>query len=83
MKTEYKYIAFVDCRVGMPTRTGVWICKNLSSGFPIGEVKWNGGWRQYCFYPGPNTLYSAGCLKDVQDFIAQAMEARRVGREGR
>ena len=40
-------------------------------------MRWYGAWRQYCFFPYPETVFSAGCLKDVQEFIEALMAERR------
>lgn len=35
----------------------------------LGVIKWLGSWRQYCFFPETNTLYSNECLKDIKEFL--------------
>ena len=35
----------------------------------IGWIEWYGPWRQFCLCAEANTVWSAGCLQDVQDFI--------------
>ena len=39
------------------------------SGRYLGLIKWSGGWRQFAFFPEGATIWSAGCLKDVQTFL--------------
>jgi len=46
-------------------------------GFPLGEIKWYGSWRQYSFYPNGDTIWNTDCLKDIQDFIQQLMDERK------
>ena len=67
MKTEYKYIHFVKI-VDKP-KTSVWSCRNNATRGVLGEVRWYPGWRQYCYFPTTQAVYSAGCLADIQDFI--------------
>ena len=43
----------------------------------LGDVRWNGAWRKYCFYPAPDTLWDTSCLRCVSDFIDELMEARK------
>lgn len=75
MKTKFKYIHFV--KVECLTRTtGVWLCLNTKSDVVLGQVKWYSGWRRYCFYPAPETVYSSGCLVDITNFIDAQMAAR-------
>jgi len=42
---------------------------NCHSGNCIGVLKWYGPWRQFCFYPGDDTVWSADCLEDIQDAL--------------
>ena len=42
---------------------------NRKSGEIIGWVRWYGPWRQQVLFPEPDTVWSAGCLRDVCDFI--------------
>jgi hypothetical protein len=79
MKTEYTYIVFRQ----LPFRgkTLKWSCYNKGSGVLLGQVSWYPSWRQYCFFPTPGmqgTVFSSGCLHDVQDFIVQCEEARKT-----
>ena len=75
MKERYQYIQFGQMPSG-GRKTSIWFCHNNSSGEKIGVVKWYGPWRQYCFFAKVASVYSAGCLKDIQDFIAQLMKQR-------
>ena len=78
MSTRYKYIVFVDVPA-MHLKTFIWSCRNAGSDTEIGRVQWYARWRQYCFFPSDDCVFSAGCLADIQDFIKQAMEDRRRG----
>ncbi len=75
MKTKYEFIHFVD--ITDKTKTSVWNCINNKSGDILGVIKWSTGWRQYCYFPVPYTLYSRECLDDVADFILQLMNERK------
>lgn len=57
--------------------TQVYAVRNIKSQLIIGWIKWNGAWRQYCFYPESETLYSEGCLTDICNLIIQLMNERR------
>jgi hypothetical protein len=74
MKTEYQYISFIK----QPTtgKTQRWSCQNRGSGVELGQVKWYGAWRQYCYFPTLVAIYSAGCLIDIKDFITQLKSSR-------
>jgi hypothetical protein len=42
---------------------------NKASGDLLGYIRWYSPWRQYCFFPHSDTVYSAGCLNDINNFI--------------
>lgn len=69
MKTEYQYIKFA--KIADKPKTSVFGCYNTHHGEQLGVVKWYPSWRQYCYFPIVQAVYSAGCLKDIQDFISQ------------
>ncbi len=76
MITEFEYIKFRELpNPGKSTQ--VFDCLNKKSGTVIGMVLWYGAWRQYCFFPADQTVFSAGCLADTQKFIRQLMEERK------
>lgn len=37
----------------------------------LGEISWYGSWRQYVFVPDSNTIWSAGCLDEVQRYVTK------------
>jgi len=45
---------------------GVWSKNNANR---LGIIKWYGPWRQYVFFPEKDTLFSVGCLDDIQFHI--------------
>ena len=42
----------------------------------LGTIRWYGAWRQYAFYPVPDTLFNAGCLSDIEAHIRELMDVR-------
>ena len=69
MKTQYQYIYFT--KVEDKPKTSVWYCVGQNNNDLLGIVKWYRPWRQYCFFPEPNTVFNVGCHKDIDDFIGQ------------
>lgn len=67
LRTEYQYIRMV--KIADKPKTTVWEVRNKTGEYPIGIIKWQPGWRQYCFFPNDAIVFSVGCLKDVCDFI--------------
>jgi hypothetical protein len=39
-----------------------------TEGLHLGYIKFRPQWRKFSFYPDPNTLYEADCLKDIASF---------------
>jgi hypothetical protein len=71
----YQYVALRYAGDSPSGKTQVWRVETRH-GDPLGTVRWFGRWRQYTFQPSPATIYSAGCLTDIADFI-QALQAER------
>lgn len=58
-------------------KTDVYDIINSNSGGRLGQVRWYSEWRRYCFFPDSDTVFSKGCLEDVNTFINQLMEDRK------
>jgi hypothetical protein len=69
MKTEYEYLKMVT--VPAPGKTSKWSVCNRRSGSELGEIKWYPAWRQYCYFPTVQAVYSQGCMDDISDFLKQ------------
>ncbi len=79
IKTRFKYIHFV--KIDEKPKTTVWSCQNNSGDYSIGLIKWEPGWRQYCFFPEPGMLFSKGCMQDICEFITSLnQEENRAGK---
>jgi len=68
----YTYIEIIEQESSGKTKR--FQIRNRKSGKVIGEIKWYSHWRQYCFFPLGGTVFSAGCMKDIQGFISRAMD---------
>ena len=75
------YIEFHEDPKAPQRRTSTWTIRAKSDGTRLGRVMFYPNWRQYIFEPGTATLWSVGCLRDVEIFLASVNEARRVQRE--
>ena len=53
--------------VSHKTLTNKWEVVTKQGGH-LGYVKWYSGWRRYCFFPSPGTLYEQDCLRDIAEF---------------
>lgn len=71
-----EYLRFVQ--TGDTGKTKTWDIVSIHHGNVLGRVRWYGGWRQYVFYPEPQTLWNDGCLETVRRFLREQMAARRL-----
>ena len=62
-------------------KTSVYLVRSKSDRSVLGRIYWWFAWRQYVFAPSPSTLWSNGCLDEVQTFIKGLMEERRKGKK--
>lgn len=67
-----KYIEFQEKAPNKKTRR--WWVVNYRTQVIVGEVKWHGAWRKYCFFPEPNTLYDWDCLEMIGKFMENSTE---------
>lgn len=74
-----KYIDF-ELVYQLP-KTARFAVRNIKSQSIVGYVKWYNGWRQYCFFPEPDCIFSSECLNDIINFI-QNEEEKRIRRRG-
>jgi len=74
-----KYMEFD--KIGDTGKTEIWNVISKSSEFILGQIKWYGPWRQYCFYPSPHCVFNNGCMSDIQAFI-KVLQDKRRGRNG-
>jgi len=77
VKTKYKYIEMQKMKtIDKKRKTDIYIIKNIKSQSGIGKIKWNPGWRQYCFFPNNETVFSQGCLDDINNFLEQLKQEK-------
>lgn len=64
MATEY--IRFVE-QLFQPTnrKTKIYEVRSITTDVVLGEIKWFGRWRQFCFYPRENTIFNRDCLQKI------------------
>lgn len=66
---ETKYLSFI-VKEHKP-KTKVVAVVNKTHKDEIGVIRWYSGWRQYCFFPHPNTIWNTACLDDVNNMITE------------
>jgi hypothetical protein len=76
---EYEHFRVEPCPQLLGRKTVDYRVVNKSSGAPIGMINWYGPWRQYTFFPLGSTVWSAGCLAGIQDFLNRLAAERKGG----
>ena len=74
MKLDYKYITMIK-KEDKP-KTSVFDVYTKSGDTVLGEIKWFPRWRQYCFFPEDDCVFSKGCMADINDFMDEQMKIR-------
>jgi len=69
---EYQYIIIDEYGRSPSGKTGRYEVRNKHSGDLLALISWYGPWRQYVCYPQADTIYSAGCLRDIADSLDTA-----------
>ena len=78
MKTRYEDLHFRP--IEQKAKTDVWQCGSNKGDFTLGIVKWHPAWRQYCFFPNAETVFSSGCLADVNNFMDELNKLHKAKR---
>lgn len=76
-RLDSEYLYFVEIPSPARRKTAVFDVRSRRSGSVLGQIKWYGSWRQYTFWPSPNTVWNRGCLQDINRYIQVQMDARR------
>lgn len=71
---EYFNVVLIDRK----TKTQVYELVSRH-GESLGIIKWFGRWRQYCFFPEEETVFSKGCLQDIQTVLNNRNQEHRIG----
>lgn len=64
-------------------RTGRYNVLAKDGGTLLGEVKWYGPWRCYCFFAGQGTLFEKTCLRDIAQFCDEQTREQKVAARAR
>ncbi len=90
MKTKYEHIHFDFAPENFRKAPGgdvrklktliYWCVSNRGNDY-LGTVKWFGRWRQYCFFPAEEAVFSVGCMNDIIDFIKQLESLRNEAKK--
>ncbi len=73
---RYRYIRMEE--MYKKGKTSVYGVYSNSSGTYLGTIEWYNHWRQYCFMPTIDTVFSVDCMEDINSFIRGLKEALDV-----
>lgn len=76
MTGDYRYFQVEDCPPVPGRKTLIYKIISKTSGESLGTIEWYGPWRQFCVFPRNSTVWSAGCLTDLQDFFKRLAAER-------
>ncbi len=43
----------------------------------LGQIRWFGRWRKYCFFPNTGTIYEETCLREIAEFCVTVTKEHR------
>lgn len=70
------YIKFIDLGIPDGLKTRRYRVQG-ANGFSIGQVRFNGAWRKFCFFPDADTVFDSNCLNEIAGFCQQQNDIRR------
>jgi hypothetical protein len=73
---SYVHFELVD-NLDSEAKTAVWVVLSIH-GDQLGLIRWYGRWRGYTLWPAAHTVFSPGCLDDINAFIRRQIGARRA-----
>ena len=79
--SDSKWIEFENRMVEYGRKTSIWFVRAKEYGDKLGEVKWFGRWRKYCFFSEPHSVFEQDCLRDIADFIGAKTKEHRNERK--
>jgi len=69
---ETEHLGFSE--VGFTGKTYIISVINIHDGVCVGQIKWFGRWRKYCFFPNKDTVFDSKCLSDISGFMDRLMQ---------
>lgn len=76
MATKESYLFFCFIRLSPSGKTKIIGVYTKDKQTTLGKIKWQPGWRKYCFFPSPETLFDADCLLEITNYLYDLMNER-------
>lgn len=58
-------------------KTKIFLVNSTEDGSFLGEIRWFGRWRKYCFFPADSAVFEQVCMRDISDFIESETNLHR------
>lgn len=71
------YIRFTEYPMPPAHKTRLWRVETKERGDVLGEVRWFGRWRKYCFEPFGRAVFEEVCMREISDFIVARTREHR------
>ena len=79
-KKSYLGLVTVESPAQGRLKTYIWtVYGGAGAGARLGQVKWYGPWRRYCFFPEPATLFDTSCLDEIRSWLEMATKHHKEG----
>ena len=62
-------------------KTDIYCIATIGTNYIIGEIRWWGAWRKYCFFPNEDTVYDNKCMLQIMNFMNEVNLARYKDKE--
>jgi len=72
-----EYIDFIELPRNPGAVTWQWKVVNKQNGSVVGGIKWENGWRCYCFHPSFPTIFEHVCLEDIASFLKKNTQEQK------
>lgn len=60
----------IFCNTLRGRKTPIYHIRSINDlGVGLGDVKWFGAWRKFCFFPCDKTVWDTKCLNEVVEFV--------------
>jgi hypothetical protein len=73
-----EWIDFEEQPIPPERKTRIVTVRNRRSKTALGELKWYGPWRQYCFFPQSYTIFNVTCMARIAREVREMTEGHRA-----
>jgi|GEM_PF-2436455 len=68
---RFRFFNYSQTRV-----TSIWEILSKDGKTYLGRIRWHAPWRCYVLFPEKDTLFNAGCMQDIIQFIIKLMKKK-------